>query len=145
VTAEHDHIRIEALIRRWAKAVREGNRAGIRADHDTDVVLFAVPAPLQSRGLDHYMSKWETFFAAWSELQVFDFHDLQITCGADAAYATAIGRCSGTAADGEKQALEFRLTMGLRKIDARWRVMHEHHSLPAPWIGKQIPTVGATG
>jgi ketosteroid isomerase-like protein len=23
------------------------------------------------------------------------------------------------------------LTVGLRKIDGRWRVMHEHHSLPA--------------
>jgi ketosteroid isomerase-like protein len=33
---------------------------------------------------------------------------------------------------GEKrEELEFRLTMGLKKIDGRWRVMHEHHSLPA--------------
>jgi ketosteroid isomerase-like protein len=144
MTVEHDHIRIEALIRRWAKAVREGNRAVIRADHDGGVTIFDVPTLLQSRGLDEYMAKWETFFAAWSELQVFDFRDLHITCGADVAYATAIGRCEGTAPDGEKQALEFRLTMGLRKIDARWRVMHEHHSLPATWIGKQIPTVGAT-
>jgi ketosteroid isomerase-like protein len=29
------------------------------------------------------------------------------------------------------EPLEFRLTMGLRKIDAKWRVLHEHHSLPA--------------
>jgi ketosteroid isomerase-like protein len=27
--------------------------------------------------------------------------------------------------------LQFRLTMGLRKIDGQWRIMHEHHSLPA--------------
>ncbi len=27
--------------------------------------------------------------------------------------------------------LEFRLTMGLRKIGGKWRVVHEHHSLPA--------------
>jgi hypothetical protein len=26
---------------------------------------------------------------------------------------------------------ESRLTMGLRKIDGCWRVVHEHHSLPA--------------
>ena len=27
--------------------------------------------------------------------------------------------------------LEFRLTMGLRKIGGQWTVMHEHHSIPA--------------
>jgi ketosteroid isomerase-like protein len=27
--------------------------------------------------------------------------------------------------------LEFRLTMGLRKINGPWRIMHEHHSIPA--------------
>jgi ketosteroid isomerase-like protein len=32
---------------------------------------------------------------------------------------------------GKREPLEFRLTIGLRKIDGRWRVMHEHHSLPA--------------
>jgi ketosteroid isomerase-like protein len=33
--------------------------------------------------------------------------------------------------NGIRELLDFRLTMGLRKIDARWRIMHEHHSLPA--------------
>jgi ketosteroid isomerase-like protein len=25
----------------------------------------------------------------------------------------------------------FRLTIGLRKIDDNWRIVHEHHSVPA--------------
>jgi ketosteroid isomerase-like protein len=33
--------------------------------------------------------------------------------------------------DGKPEPLEFRLTVGLRKIAGEWPVKHEHHSLPA--------------
>ena len=46
-------------------------------------------------------------------------------------FATAIGRCVNIDPHGVREPLAFRLTMGLRKIDGSWRVMHEHHSLPA--------------
>jgi ketosteroid isomerase-like protein len=49
----------------------------------------------------------------------------------DVAFATATGRCVDVDPKGKREELEFRLTMGLKKIDGRWRVMHEHHSLPA--------------
>jgi ketosteroid isomerase-like protein len=29
------------------------------------------------------------------------------------------------------EPLYFRLTIGLRKIDGRWTITHEHHSVPA--------------
>ena len=126
-----DEMEIRALIDRWAKAVREENRAAIRADHDSEMLMFDVPPPLFSRGLDAYMATWEPFLS-WSEKPVvFDFHDVKITAGKDVAFATAIGRCAGVDPSGKREALEFRLTMCFCKMDGRWRVMHEHHSLPA--------------
>jgi uncharacterized protein (TIGR02246 family) len=126
-----DEAEIHALIERWASAVREQDRAAIRRDHDFDMLMFDVPPPLVSRGLDAYMASWDTFFT-WVEKPVaFDFHDVKVTCGADVAFATALGKCAGVDPDGKREALEFRLTMGLRKIEGRWCVMHEHHSLPA--------------
>jgi uncharacterized protein (TIGR02246 family) len=122
---------IQGLIERWAKAVRDRDRAGIRADHDSEILMFDVPPPLLSRGLDAYMATWERFLS-WSVKAVaFDFHDLKITAGKDVAFATAIGRCAGIDANGKREELEFRLTTCLRKIDGRWRVTHEHHSLPS--------------
>lgn len=122
---------IQALIQRWAKAVREQNIAGIRADHDSEILMFDVPPPLFSQGLDAYMVTWEKFLS-WSEEPVaFDFHDVKGTAGNDVAFATAIGRAAGIDSNGKREELEFRLTVGLRKIDGSWRVMHEHHSLPA--------------
>lgn len=130
-STSNDQKDIQGLIERWAKAVRDQNPAGIRADHDSEMLMFDVPPPLLSRGLDAYMATWERFLS-WSEKPVaFDFHDLKITAGKDVAFATAIGRCVGNDANGKREELEFRLTTCLRKVDGRWRVTHEHHSLPA--------------
>ena len=127
----NDEAEIRALIDRWAKAVRDEDRSAIRADHDPDVLMFDVPPPFQSQGLDAYMATWETFFTCAERPVAFAFHDIRVTCGRDVAFATAVGRCINTDAHGKREPLEFRLTMGLRKIDGRWRIMHEHHSLPS--------------
>jgi len=126
-----DDAEILALIGRWAAAVRAQDLAAIRAGHDAGMLMFDVPPPLLSRGLDAYMATWETFFASAEKPVAFDFHDIDITAGSDVAFATAIGNCVTIDSGGKREPLEFRLTMGLRKIDGRWRIMHEHHSLPA--------------
>jgi len=51
-----DEAQIRALIEQWSKAVRDENRAAIRADHDADILMFDVPPPFLSRGLDAYMA-----------------------------------------------------------------------------------------
>jgi len=126
-----DETEIVALIERWSLAVRSEDRAAIRKDHDADMLMFDVPPPFLSRGLDAYMTTWELFFSCVKKPVAFDFRDIEITAGEDVAFATAIGNCVNTDRKGNREPLEFRLTMGLRKIDGRWRIMHEHHSLPA--------------
>ena len=122
---------ILALIERWALAVRNEDRAAIREDHDADMLMFDVPPPFLSRGLGAYMATWELFFSSVEKPVKFDFHDIEITAGEDVAFATAVGSCVNIDSKGKREPLEFRLTMGLRKIVGRWRIMHEHHSLPA--------------
>jgi uncharacterized protein (TIGR02246 family) len=130
-SGSQDEADIRSLIARWARAVREEDRAAIGRDHDPDILMFDVPPPLASRGLDAYMATWETFFPRAEKPVAFDFCDIAVTCGADVAFATAIGKCVDVDPNGKREPLEFRLTMGLRKIGGRWRVTHEHHSLPA--------------
>ena len=129
--ATDDEAEIRALIARWAKAVRDEDRAAIRADHDPAILMFDVPPPFLSRGIDAYMESWELFFRHAQKPVAFDFRDVAVTCGADVAFATAIGSCVNIDANGAREPLDFRLTMGLRKVGGRWRVMHEHHSLPS--------------
>ena len=126
-----DETDIQALIERWAKAVREEDRARIRADHDPEILMFDVPPPFSSQGLEAYMATWETFFSRAEKPVAFDLHDVKITAGTDIAFVTATGRCVDVDPKGKREGLEFRLTMCLQKINGRWQVMHEHHSLPA--------------
>lgn len=68
-----DEQEIRGLIDRWSQAVRDEDRAGIRADHDADILLFDVPLPLQSQGLDAYMSTWDLFFSHAERPVKFNF------------------------------------------------------------------------
>jgi len=127
----NDEAEIRHLIASWSKAVRDENRAGIRKDHDENILMFDVPPPFQSRGIEAYMATWDLFFSMAERPVQFDFTEVSVTAGVDVAFATAVGHCINVDSQGLREPLDFRLTMGLRKVDGKWRVMHEHHSLPA--------------
>jgi uncharacterized protein (TIGR02246 family) len=135
-SASSDESDLRELIARWSGAVQQKDWEGIRADHDEDILMFDVPPPFLSRGIDAYMATWKTFFT-WAPTPVmFQLDDLEVTASQDVAFATATGRCINIERSGDKTNLKFRLTMGFRKHDGRWRIVHEHHSLPAT---DQIP------
>jgi uncharacterized protein (TIGR02246 family) len=127
----NDETELRALIARWSKAVREEDLTAIQADHDPDILMFDVPPPFSSRGLDAYLATWHKFFASSVKPVVFDFEDVEVAAGQNVAFATAVGRCVYFERNGEKTNLAFRLTIGFRKVDKRWRIVHEHHSVPA--------------
>jgi ketosteroid isomerase-like protein len=124
---------IAALIEAWADAVRRHDFSGILAHHAQDIVMFDVPPPLQSRGMDEYKKTWDLFFRYHKPSQAFDIEELAITAGEDVAFAVAIMRCGSATFSGPPEAggFLFRLTVGLRKIDGDWHITHEHHSVPA--------------
>ena len=126
-----DEAAIRALVEDWASSVRRRDLRGILRNHSPNIVMFDVPPPLQSKGLEPYRRTWETFFSWSRDFGVFDIIEMDITAGNDVAFVTALMRCAGAEANGNKIELEFRLTIGLRKIGDQWIVMHEHHSIPA--------------
>ena len=88
---------IKAIIEAWADAVRRHDLSGIFAHHEQDIVMFDVPPPLQSRGMDEYKKTWDLFFRYHEPSQAFDIEQIAITAGEDVAFAVAIMRCgSGT-------------------------------------------------
>ncbi|MGY3697973.1 ketosteroid isomerase-like protein [Bradyrhizobium sp. USDA 3240] len=117
---------VRTIIEAWADAVRRHDYTGVLAHHDQDIVMFDVPPPLQSRGLDAYRKTWDLFFGCQRSSYAFDIEDIAITAGDDVAFAVAVMRCGP-----RDDTFQFRLTIGLRKIDGSWQITHEHHSVPA--------------
>lgn len=124
-----DEQRIRDLIERWAMAAHAGDLSTVLADHAADIVMFDVPLPHRGvRGLDAYRETWPGFFEWQASGAVFEIESLEVTAGADVAFAFALLRC-GTPADFDREPEQrLRLTVGLRKVDDRWLVTHEHHS-----------------
>jgi ketosteroid isomerase-like protein len=124
-----DEQQIRELIERWAQAAHTGDLPTVLADHAGDIVMFDVPPPYDGvRGLDAYRATWPGFFEWQASGAVFELVSLDITAGADVAFAFGLLRC-GTPADLDRDPEQrLRLTMGLRKIEDRWIVSHEHHS-----------------
>jgi uncharacterized protein (TIGR02246 family) len=126
-----DQVAIKNLVENWAQAVRNRDLSGALAHHSTDILMFDVPGPLQSKGIEAYKKTWDLFFSWAQDSGVFDIKEMNITAGEDVAFAAALMRCAERKENGDKTELDFRLTIGLRKVDGQWTIVHEHHSVPA--------------
>ena len=126
-----DEVVIRELIDNWTKAVRAKDFYGILAHHSAEMLMFDVPPPLESKGIEAYRKTWDLFFSASPDPIAFDIQRMDIVAGADVAFVAALMRCAEKGKNGERIKLEFRLTAGLRKIDGQWMILHEHHSVPA--------------
>jgi uncharacterized protein (TIGR02246 family) len=127
-TVTEDESAIRTLIERWAVAAHTGDLDTVLADHSDDIVMFDVPPPHEGvRGIDAYRATWPGFFQ-WQSGAVFEIESIEVTAGADVAFAFALLRC-GTPEDFRREPDQrLRLTVGLTKVGGRWVVTHEHHS-----------------
>ncbi len=121
---------IRKLIENWAAAVRAGDIDAILAHHSADIVMYDVPEPFQSIGIDAYRKTWDLFFK-YARPDVFDILELQVMADDNVAFCFAKMRCYDKSTTEDYTPLDFRLTVGLKKINDQWSIMHEHHSVPA--------------
>lgn len=126
-----DEAAIRELVEEWASAVCNRNLPAILRNHSSDILMFDVPPPFQSKGIEAYRKTWDLFFSCAHDPAVFDIKEMQINAGDDVAFVIAIMHCTGRNPTGEDFELDFRLTIGLRKINGQWTIVHEHHSVPA--------------
>jgi ketosteroid isomerase-like protein len=125
-----NEVQIKKLIEDWAEAVRQRDIEKILAHHSEEVVMYDVPKPFQSVGIDAYRKTWDTFFN-FTKPGVFDMKTLQIVADEQVAFAFATMKCADKSGSEEYIDLDFRLTIGLKKINNQWTIVHEHHSVPA--------------
>lgn len=126
-----DEQAIRELFTGWVEAIQAQDLKGVLVDHDSDIVMFDVPPPYDGvRGIDDYRKSWSPFFEWINQGAQFQLLELDVTAGNDVAFAYALLRC-GTQADFDTNPdNRLRVTVGLRKVDGRWVVVHEHHSFP---------------
>lgn len=116
---------IETIIRNWEHAIQTGDMAAVIERHADDIVMYDVPEPLQSKGIEAYRRTWDLFFHFGAPGPgVFVIEDLEISAGEDVAFAFGLLRIGGS------EEPVCRLTLGLQKRAGQWVISHEHHSGP---------------
>jgi ketosteroid isomerase-like protein len=126
---KENETQIRNLVEDWAKAVRNADIDAILAHPADNIVMYDVPKPFQSVGIDEYRKTWDLFFK-YTRPGVFDFHELHIVADENVAFCFATMKCADKSNSEDFVELDFRLTIGLKKIDGQWTIIHEHHSVP---------------
>ena len=94
-----------------------------------ELVSYDIMPPLEYSGLEVYRESWKNFLGAFEGNPGMDNKDLQIKCSGDVGFVTNLIRLYGKM-NGQDVSMWLRESCGLRKIDGKWLLVHDHVSVP---------------
>lgn len=126
-TAEQE---LRDLVDARVAAVHAKDRASLTAAHAADVVAFNVLPPLQLHGPDEIDAQTEQWFAGYPGPIGYDVHELQVHADGDVGFCSFLYHVTGTLASGDDVDMWVRATLGCRRVDGAWKIVHDHESVP---------------
>jgi ketosteroid isomerase-like protein len=110
------------------RRIRRKDVDRLLASYAPEVVTFNLAPPLQTIGTNRKDAQaWMDSYEGPIECQI---QNLQIMASGDVAFAHYLIRTVGQLKIGRSADMWFRATLGLRKAEAHWLVVHEHQSEP---------------
>jgi uncharacterized protein (TIGR02246 family) len=138
--ASDDEAEIRAAVAAWSRAVEARDAAGATAVYTDGTVLYDLMPPHRLVGAAAIREVWERSFAFFPETFRSEHRDLEVRVGGDVAFAFGLHRFVPDPPDHPCGASWMRVTACLQRIDGRWRVVHEHVSVPVdPETGRMAP------
>lgn len=120
---------IEQLIEQRAAAVGARDAAAALASTAPDAVVFDAMVPLRRMGRDDEAERLGEWLSSFAGPVGYEVRDLEVVEGDSAAFCHYLYRVSGTTSAGAID-MWLRCTLGLRRLDGRWTIVHEHVSVP---------------
>jgi uncharacterized protein (TIGR02246 family) len=138
-TLSNDEAQIRERLDEWTRALHAKDLDALMSLYEPDTVVFDLMAPAQVKGRDRYRKNFERWFAALPAPIEYEINDLRIAAGEDVAFCHSLSRVRGTRANGDKADYWVRVTVGFRKRDGRWMMIHDHVSMPLDETMKAVP------
>lgn len=126
-----DEADIRQRIDNYVDAIRAMDLERVMAIFVPDLVSFDFEAPLRHLGAEAKRKNWATVFGMYQRPLGYEVRDLTIAVSGDVAFGHSLNRLSGTMKSGATNATWVRWTIGLRKIDGTWFIVHDQVSVPA--------------
>jgi len=123
-----DEAMIREMLDDWLAALSAKQAEGVVAHYVAAPVLYTLAPPLVAEDGDAAgLNEW---FATWRGPLAYERRDVEIAAAGDVAFCHCLTRLTGTKTDGARNDIWFRHTLGLRKIEGKWKIAHEHASVP---------------
>jgi ketosteroid isomerase-like protein len=120
---------IRELYARYVDAARRRDLDGIMDCYSEDVVAFDLMPPLQHRNSLSFRKAWKAGFGMSKSFDA-ELTELDITADDEIAFVHAILHTNAVGTDDKPFETWMRYTGGLKKIDGRWKIVHEQTSVP---------------
>ncbi|HEX4040049.1 MAG TPA: nuclear transport factor 2 family protein [Acidobacteriaceae bacterium] len=128
-TTKQDQAAILELIAGMAKARYDKNAEAIAASCTADAAIFNLAPPLRHTGID--IPETRAWLATWEGPITIEPRDFTVKVAGDMAVAYGYMRMQGTKIDPPaKPNFWMRETLVLEREGKRWRIVHEHTSVP---------------
>lgn len=125
-----EHKAIMQVLKDYEKAFRAKDLDGIMAIYDPDVVAYDITPPLRYEGAAAYRKSWQQFLEAYDGPLEIEIRDLKLSFSGAVAVTYNLERISGKLKSGERSETWVRVTAVYSKKDGKWRIVHEHVSVP---------------
>ena len=121
---------LQALVEERVRAVRAKDMETLAARPAEDVVTFDVLPPLNSRGSRATATHLREWFDGYRGRIGYTVRDLQVHAQDDLGFCSFLYHVSGTLTTGDPVDMWVRATLCCRRVDGRWRIVHDHESVP---------------
>ena len=121
---------IRALLTARADAVATGDVDAIIASVEEDIAVFDMFGPLRSGRKSSVRERTAEWLELYEAPPRWEDRDVTVAASGDVAFAHSLGHVTGRRKDGVDVDMWFRTTLGLRRVDDEWRIVHEHQSEP---------------
>lgn len=127
-TITDDEAEIRRLIGNWSDALEAKDADGLTRDYAPDAVLFDAIPPYKKIGAEAIREVWSHCLPHFPETFKSEHRDITIHVNGDVAFAHCLHHI--IAGDHPAAKSWLRVTVGYRRIEGHWKVVHEHVSLP---------------
>ncbi len=125
-----DEAELRQLITEQMNAIGAKDMDRLMKLYAAEVVVFDVKPPFQTTGADAWRQTWEACLPYLPGSFQTEMRDLHLAVSGDLALAHWLFRFTGMEKDHPAMQTWMRATAGYRRIGGRWRIVHEHCSVP---------------
>ncbi|HEX7308785.1 YybH family protein [Lentzea sp.] len=131
-TLVQDEVEIRALFTEHEEGMRLRSPERVVARYADDAVTCTLAPPLRNTAADaRDVESLAGWMAGFTGPITLEHHDLTVVVSDDVAFAHGLARLAAVPVGfPEGFSMWMRTTVGLRRRDGRWRVVHSHDSVP---------------